>query len=115
EKLFNKPNETPFVKDAFHEAVIEQKNLAELRKKKRGTKFSPVYNLKIAGGSSKTIYLRLSDTFIDTPFPKDFRNIFIQRKEEADEFYVAVLPKNISSDLKNIQRKALAGLLWSKQ
>lgn len=115
EKLFNKPNETTFVKDAFHDAIIEQKNVSELRKKKRGTKFSPVYNLRIAPRSSKTIYLRLSDTLIDTPFPKDFPQIFMQRKQEADEFYATILPQNISDDLKNIQRQALAGLLWSKQ
>jgi hypothetical protein len=115
EKLFGKPNITPFVKDAFHDAIIHQKNLNELRRKKSGTKFSPVYNLRIAGGSNKTLYLRLSDVLMDVPFPKGFDNIFSQRKQEADEFYAEALPQKISEDLKNIQRRALAGLLWSKQ
>jgi hypothetical protein len=115
EKLFDKPNETAFVKDAFNDAIIGKKNIDALRKKKSGTKFSPVYNYKIAGGGSKTIYLRLSDVFMGTPFPKGSDHIFNQRKQEADEFYAAVLPQNISDDLKNIQRQALAGLLWSKQ
>ena len=115
EKLFGKPNETPFVKDAFNDAVVDQKNKEALRKNKNGTKFSPVYNLKIPGGGSKIIYLRLSDVAMDSPFSKGFENIFTQRKREADEFYGEVLPKNISADLRNIQRQALAGLLWSKQ
>ena len=115
EKLFGKPNETAFVKDAFHDAVIDQKNVIELRRKKRGTKFSPVYNLRIPPGGNKTLFLRLSDSLIDAPFPEDFNQIFVQRKAEADEFYKTVLPQNISGDIKNIQRQALAGLLWSKQ
>ena len=115
EKLFKKPNKTTFVKDAFHDAIIDEKNVEALRKNKSGTKFSPVYNFKITGGASKTIYLRLSDTLHHDPFSKGFDNIFKQRKNEADEFYADALPKNISAELKNIQRQALAGLLWSKQ
>ena len=115
EKLFKTPNATTFVKDAFHEAVIEEKNIAALQAKKSGTKFAPVYELKIAAGESKSIYLRLSDVLMDSPFSQGFNNIFKQRKEEADEFYDAILPKNISADMRNIQRQALASLLWSKQ
>jgi hypothetical protein len=115
EKLFKKPNLTPFVKDAFHDAVIEQKGAEQLRKLDKGTKFSPVYKYKIAGGASKTIYLRLSDSLTDSPFGHDFDTIFKQRKQEADDFYNAVLPRNISNELRKVQRQALAGLLWSKQ
>lgn len=115
EKLFNTPNQSQFVKDAINDAVVEKKNINQLRNNKSGTKCAPVYNCKIAGGAAKTIFLRLSDTFTDEPFSKDFNNIFKQRKEEADDFYAAVLPKNLSEDHFNIQRQALAGLLWSKQ
>lgn len=115
EKLFNKPNKSIFVKDAINDAVIEGKNLDALRNRKHGTKFSPVYNYKIAPGATKTLYLRLSDVLTDSPFSAGFDKIFKQRKQEADEFYEEVLPANISDDLKSIQRQALAGLLWSKQ
>ncbi len=115
EKLFDKPNETPFVKDAFHDAVIHQQNVELLRNKKSGTKFSPVYKYHIKGGASKIIYLRLSHELIEEPFVKGFDNIFRQRKQEADEFYEEILPQNISDELRQIQRQALAGLLWSKQ
>ena len=115
EKLFGTPNITPFVKDAINDAVISGKKADALRNKKQGTKFSPVYNFKIAGGATKILYLRLADVLTDSPFSSGFDKIFKQRKKEADEFYEDVLPQGISEDLLNIQRQALAGLLWSKQ
>ncbi len=115
EKLFGKPNETPFVKDAFHNAVIGGKNIAGLRNRKHGTKCSPVYDLTVEAHSSKTIYLRLANHLYDMPFAENFENIFTQRKLEADEFYLSVLPKNKPEEINNIQRQAFAGLLWSKQ
>jgi len=115
EKLYGTPNETPFVKDAFNDAIIVQKNVQLLRDKTSGTKFAPVYNLKIAGGASKTIYLRLGDVLIDAPFSKGYDSIYQQRKQEADDFYNEVLPDSLNDDTRNIQRQALAGLLWSKQ
>ncbi len=48
-------------------------------------------------------------------FEKGFENIFAKRKAEADEFYNAILPQIKIRELKNIQRQALAGMLWSKQ
>ncbi|MEJ7589438.1 MAG: glucosidase, partial [Ferruginibacter sp.] len=108
-------NETIFVKDAFHDAIIDGANRKKLRARKEGTKFSPVYELKINGGETKTIYCRLTSRADDRPFTKGFEKIFSVRKLEADHFYRTILPVNISDDLKNIQRKALAGMLWSKQ
>lgn len=114
-KLSNIPNKSIFTKDAFHDAVINGANIRELTKRKKGTKFSPVYKLKVAGGSSKTIYCRLSNTHVEKPFVKGFQKIFDVRKQEADEYYNAVLPKGMSEDMARIQRQAIAGLLWSKQ
>ncbi|MDB5275973.1 MAG: hypothetical protein JWR61_928 [Ferruginibacter sp.] len=108
-------NATPFVKDAFHDAIIDGAIRKKLRNKKEGTKFSPVYELKLKGGETKTIYCRLTNKVEDKPFNNGFENIFAVRKKEADDFYTTILPGNIPDDLKNIQRKALAGMLWSKQ
>jgi hypothetical protein len=115
EKLFGEPNENIFVKDAFHDAVINKKNAKELSTRKKGTKFSPVYKTKIKGGDTKTIYCRLSTDLLDEPFANNFKNIFEIRKQEADEFYAAILPKGMGEDMARIQRQALAGVLWSKQ
>ena len=51
-----------------------------LKKKKNGTKFSPVYKLKLEGGETESIYLRLSNKSITNPFTMGFKKIFEVRK-----------------------------------
>ena len=115
EKLYNRENETEFVKDAFHEALVNGKNHEKLREKKEGTKFSPVYEYEIKAKHAEKIYLRLINKKTANAFPENFEGIFETRKKEADEFYEAVSPANCNPDQKNIQRQAFAGLLWNKQ
>lgn len=115
EKINGTPNKDLFVKDAFNDALITGENLTALRKQTSGTKFSPVYKLKINGGETKTIYCRLCNKAVDNPFIKGFQNIFTERKKEADDYYAAILPKGMSEEMARIQRQAIAGLLWSKQ
>lgn len=100
QKVNEKPNASPFTKEAFHKAIIKGEGLAELRKKKSGTKFSPVYKYKIEGQSTKTIYLRLTSKMTDNPFHAGFDSIFTQRKEEADTFYDKVLEKSTDPEWK---------------
>lgn len=115
EKVTGTPNKSIFVKDAFNDAIIEGKNVNELAARKAGTKVSPVYQLKINAGATKTVYCRLSSKQVDTPFARGFKDVFKVRKQEADEFYAAILPKGMDGEKANIQRQALAGILWSKQ
>ena len=114
-KVTGVPNESIFTKDAFHDAIIKGNNIAALRSKKKGTKFSPSYKLKVPAGGTKTIYCRLSNTMTENAFTKGFENIFATRKQEADDYYASILPTGISEDMARIQRQAIAGLLWSKQ
>jgi Glycosyl hydrolase family 63 C-terminal domain len=115
ERLFNRKNETEFVKDAFHEAIINGKNVERLLQKKQGTKFSPVYKFEIKGKQSEIIYLRLTKEENNNPFPNHFEDLFVKRKQEADAFYDEVISSKCTPDQKNIQRQAFAGLLWNKQ
>jgi hypothetical protein len=115
EKILGTPNKSPFVKDAFHSALIKGENLDGLKKKKNGTKFSPVYKLKLNGGKTESIYLRLSRKSITNPFTLGFKKIFEERKKEADAFYEKILHPETDPQLKELQRQALSGLLWSKQ
>jgi hypothetical protein len=115
ELISDLPNSSPFVKDAFHGAVVKGINLHALKQKKEGTKFAPVYHLHVEAGKSQTIYLRLSNKAFDNPFASGFEYIFQNRKEEADAFYASILPTGKDPGLFRIQRQALAGLLWSKQ
>lgn len=115
ERLFQKPNNNEFVKDAFHDAIITGKNIDKLRQKKQGTKCSPVYKFEIESGKSEIIYLRLKNKKVADFFPQGFEKIFTQRKNEADEFYASIHPQGCTDEHKNIQRQAFAGMLWNKQ
>ncbi|QEC70056.1 glucosidase [Panacibacter ginsenosidivorans] len=115
ERLYGTPNESPFVKDAFHHAVINN-DYKLLQGKESGTKFSPLYHLNIAGGSSETIKLRLSKHVLmhENPLGDAYDFIFEERVQDADEFYNNIHTTK-DEDLRNIQRQAFAGMLWSKQ
>lgn len=80
----------------------------------KGTKAGINYDVKVPAGKSVSIRLRLSKKFLASPF-QDFNSIFETRKNEADDFF-SELERNIEDeDRRNIQRQAIAGLLWSKQ
>ena len=115
EKLFGKENKSIFLKDAFHEALINQKNVSELRDRGYGTRFTPVYHRNIDGGATVDIYCRLSIHAMPNAFDQHFFENFNQKKQEADAFYNDLLSKTKNSELRTIQRQALSGLLWSKQ
>ncbi len=117
ESVFGYANKSPFVKDAFHDAIVKQDTglHQQLQIKNTGTKFAPVYRTELAAGASHKIYLRLSKDEIAHPFDDSFHTVFTERKKEADEFYNNLLPKGTSKENANIQRQAFAGLLWSKQ
>ena len=115
QKVNGQPNKSIFTKDAINDAITNNTNRVKLQAKKVGTKFSPVYDITVQPGETKTIYCRLTNRADGKPFTTGFEKIFEVRKQEADDFYNAILPTHKNDDLKNIQRKALAGLLWSKQ
>ncbi len=80
----------------------------------KGTKASLNYDLTIPSGKSKSICLRLSKTFHEAPF-KDFDSFFALRINEANEFFGALQKDIVDADKKEIQRQAIAGMMWSKQ
>lgn len=115
QRIFNTPNKSPFVKDTFHRVVIEN-NVGFLSKKTEGTKCAPWYRLDLAAGQNKSIRLRFTNKDPGSnPLGADFDRLFKLRSKEADDFYAEIQGIQLTDDLKNIQRQALAGLLWSKQ
>ncbi len=115
DRLFNTPNDSPYVKDGINDYVVNGHNQA-INPDRIGTRFAAHYRLSFAPGETKTIRLRLSDQqHISEPFGHEFTELFQTRKREADEFYQEVCPFPMSEDERNIQRQAFAGLLWSKQ
>ncbi|KAF3885078.1 MULTISPECIES: MGH1-like glycoside hydrolase domain-containing protein [Nostocales] len=115
EKLFGFPNASPCVKDGINEYIIHGKQEA-INPKQRGTKAAIHYTVSINPGETKTIKLRLSDLpDLAEAFSEEFQTIFAIRKQEADEFYQKLTPFSLSEDMRNVQRQAFAGMLWTKQ
>jgi hypothetical protein len=112
-RLFGKPNENPFVKDAFHRYLINGR-INAVNPDRKGTKAAVLYHKKLLPRSSQTLRLRLSNTFHRSVF-ENFDRMFDRRLKEAEEFYSAVQKPGLGKDEKKIQRQALAGMLWSKQ
>jgi hypothetical protein len=115
ERLFGVPNPSPFVKDSFHEAVVNGR-YDLFSRKTNGTKSTVVYSFEIGGGESRSVKLRLSSGMVSgDPLGRDFNEIFVQRLAEAGEFYDQFAPSKPVSDVVSVQRQAFAGLLWNKQ
>ena len=104
-----------FTKDGINDFVVDGKTEA-VNGDQTGTKAAAYYRLKLAPGETSTTCLRLSkDMQQSDPLGSEFRQVFEQRKKEADEFYKTIIPETLSPDGAGVMRQALAGLLWSKQ
>lgn len=106
---------TSYVKDGINNYIVNGQTGAVNHQ--QGTKVSPYYRLNLAPGETKVVRLRLSDIDdLATPFGSEFGSVFAQRKSEADQFYQAVTPyQELPAEMRNVQRQAFAGLLWTKQ
>src|SRR5438093_4212358 len=115
-RLYGTPNPTPFVKDAFHEAIVSGRREA-VNPEPFGTKAAFVCPRTVEPGASVSVRLRLTNPRYhpcERPF-NDFDQIMAKRVAEADEFYCELQPRNLSDDERAVQRQAFAGMLWSKQ
>jgi hypothetical protein len=81
---------------------------------KKGTKAAVHSILSIPAGRSATVRFRLSDTPQSSPF-SGFEDLVEKRQIEADTFYNELQSGIESTDVRNVQRQAFAGMLWSKQ
>jgi hypothetical protein len=113
ERLYQTPNRTPYVKDAFHRWLVDRESAAA-NPAREGTKTAAVYPLEVPSGDKRICRLRLSNRRHQAPFA-DFDSVFARRIAEADEFYQAVQKPSLSADERRVQRQAFAGMLWTKQ
>ncbi|MEO6054401.1 MAG: glucosidase, partial [Chthoniobacterales bacterium] len=115
ERLFKTENKEPYVKDAFHDYIIEGKNDA-VNPEKKGTKAAAHYVLSIPAGGEVTLRLRLTAKSEATthPFDQAFKDTFETRVAEADEYYESRI-SCMEDEKRKVARQAYAGLLWSKQ
>jgi hypothetical protein len=113
QRLWDQPNATPYVKDAFHTCVITG-NRDGLNPSRIGTKAAAHYCLRVAAGGHEEIRLRLCTAPAAQPFGS-FDDMFSTCLDHANEFYERITPPSLSEDQRRVHRQALAGMLWSKQ
>ena len=104
-----------FAKDGFDEHLV-QGDAAAVNPNRTGTKAALHVQRRVAAGETWVLKLRLSDQpGLDDALGAGFDACFDLRQREADAFYRRVTPFDMPDDLRNVQRQAFAGLLWSKQ
>jgi hypothetical protein len=111
DRLYGVPSSSPYVKDAFHSYVVDGRREA-VNPEATGTKAAAHYERKLSTGQITVIDLRqaakLDHRLPEAPFA-DFESNFRRRKEEADEFYNAVLPAELSADDKTGRPSGIRG------
>ncbi len=120
QRLFNSPNATPYVKDAFHDYVVRG-NKEAVNPLQRGTKCAAHHKVTLAAGEARVFRLRLhSAQPAHAPakgavFGKKFDAVFDARLADTDALYAELLAGVSSEKERAVARQAYAGLLWSKQ
>ncbi|WP_139362008.1 MGH1-like glycoside hydrolase domain-containing protein [Hymenobacter sp. CRA2] len=107
------PQAEQYFKDGINDYLLHQRADA-LNPVRTGTKAAAHYRLHLEAGQRQTVRLRLGPPELAAPFA-DFDQLLQQRREEADQFYAALQSQLADADARNVQRQALAGMLWSKQ
>ncbi len=107
-------NTTPFVKDAFHRQIVDGEDCTN--PDGIGTKSAIHYRFDaVRPGETVTLRFRLTDTcYLGDPLA-GVDDVIDRRKAEADDYYEAIHPETATADEKNIQRQALASMIWTKQ
>jgi hypothetical protein len=116
QRLFGAPSESAFVKDAFHERVVQGREDA-VNPARVGSKAAAWYRLELAPGASATLRMRLcaaSERSADA-LGASFTATQSARRSEADAFYDALLPAAMDGEARRVARQCYAGLLCSKQ
>ena len=114
ERLFDTPNASPYVKDAF-DAFVVHGNTNAVNPAKAGTKAAAHYHLEVGAGQSVSVRLCLTDAPpAGRPFAA-FEKTVEARRSEADEFYRFHTPESASADAALVMRQAFGGLFWTKQ
>jgi hypothetical protein len=116
ERLYGSRNPQPYVKDAFHRAVVGGDGAA-VNPDRVGTKAAFHYRLTVPAGGQRVVRLRLRQGSLASgkAFGPAFERVFASRIEEADAFYDEGLPAAATEDERQVLRQGYAGLLWSKQ
>ena len=110
---------SPFTKDAFHRLLCAGEEAA-CNPVQEGTKAAIDFEMQVPAGGASTLHLLLTnrppaEALADIGLATLVDQAVALRRGEADAFYKRIAPAAASADRKQVQRAALAGLLWSKQ
>ncbi|MDW7662291.1 MAG: glucosidase [Bacillota bacterium] len=113
EKLFQIKNDNQYVKDYFHDQIINPKE--SLEQKSQGTKAAVQFSHEIAPKESRVILMRLVEHTLDKFDKIECDQLIEKQKKEANIFYKALGQNKLHPDIGTVYRQAFAGLLWNKQ
>jgi hypothetical protein len=117
-RLFGGQNRTPYVKDGIDSYVVHGRADA-VNPARTGTKGAARHRLLVPAGGSATVRWRLRRAGAAAPPGGELGAgadaVVARRRAEADEFYQAITPPGAGAEDAMIMRRALAGMLWSKQ
>ncbi|KAI9788029.1 MAG: hypothetical protein M1835_002519 [Candelina submexicana] len=112
------PKQEPYVKDAFHRYIVDDEKEA-VNPRHCGTKSAAWFAFDEGDGvppeECAVVRFRLSQKYEGYLDEELFDEVIEQRKVEADEFFWRISPLPMADDLRNIQRQALSGMMWTKQ
>ncbi|MGH7997551.1 MAG: MGH1-like glycoside hydrolase domain-containing protein [Opitutaceae bacterium] len=121
-RLYASPNPTPFVKDAFHEAVVRG-SLGAVNPGLIGTKCAAHHQMELQPGEERVLRLRLYGEG-DKPgaaFGPEFEAVMARRQAEHAQFYEELRRGDANEaavdadQARAVARQAYAGLIWSRQ
>ena len=114
-RLYGDVDGARYVKDGINDYVV-QGDKSAVNPDQIGSKAAAHYVVTALPGQPVTIRLRFTNGATREALdPQVVDALFAKRLKEADEFYAALAPADVSDDARMVQRQAFAGLLWSKQ
>jgi hypothetical protein len=112
-RLYNLPSKGHYFKDGINDFIVSDVTHA-VNPALEGTKAGIHYQFTVPAGGEQSVCVRLSKTS-GLPDDTEIASTFSARIDEAEDFYSEIRIHDSSTDARQIQRQAYAGLLWSKQ
>jgi hypothetical protein len=113
ELLFGTQNPTAYVKDGIGDHVV--RGAASVEPLQRGTKAAAWYRMTLAAGETRELRLRLATTVPTRARMDEVDDVIALRRTESDAFAGSLCPPGTPEAAQLVQRRAVAGLLWSRK
>ena len=103
-----------YFKDGINDFLVRG-DMLTVNPESEGSKCGLLYRQTLAPGSSTAVRLRLRPASEEAAPFGDFDLVMAERIDEANEFYAALQRGIADPERRLVQRRAFAGMLWSKQ